>query len=331
MIENFYESGINLILYLQSWGEWLVAPMRLITSLGGEAFFLLFMPIIYWSIDAVLGLRVSIVLLLSSGLNAVLKLAFHSPRPYWVSREVHAYTSESSFGIPSGHAMVAASIWGFIAAQQRRVGTRVFFGALIFLIGFSRVFLGVHFPIDVLLGWIFGIVLLWLFIRLENPVLAWLARQPVSGRLLVASLVSLLLIALGGVTLASMAGWEIPLSWIENAKAAFPDEPPIDPLTLSDVITSAGAFFGLSAGGIWLFAGRGYDAGGGIAARLLRIPLGLIGVILIWAGLGAILPDNADFLSHTLRFVRYSLVGLWISALAPLVFIRLGLAREGTK
>ena len=78
------------------------------------------MPALYWCIDARLGLRVGMILLLSNGLNAVLKLAFHTPRPYWVDARVTGFAAESSFGLPSGHAQSAASVWGLLASSFRK-------------------------------------------------------------------------------------------------------------------------------------------------------------------------------------------------------------------
>lgn len=328
MLNYFYESGLDVILYLQSWGDWLVAPMQWFTFLGNEEFFLLIMPILYWCLDAVLGLRVSLVLLLSASLNVILKLGFHTPRPYWVYTQVQAYDSEFNFGIPSGHAMFGISMWGFFAVQINRFWGWIIFGMLILMIGFSRVFLGVHFPIDVILGWILGVTFLWLYLRFEEPIANWLTSLRASGRLWVSLAVALLLVTLGGLTLRSLGDWRIPMSWIDNARVAFPNEPPIDPLSLADLITITGSLFGLTAGAIWLFAGQGYHVRGSLTVRLLRIPVGLIGVLVIWLGLGAILPDGADLLAYTFRFLRYALVGLWISALAPLTFVRLGLARR---
>ena len=51
----------------------------------------------------------------------------------------------------------------------------------------------------------------------------------------------------------------------------------------------------------------------------------MVGVLIFWYGLGAIFPREATLLSYSLRYFRYVLVGLWISALAPLTFQRLRL------
>ncbi len=93
--------GIPIIAWLQGLGEGLKAPMQLFTFLGTEEFFLVVMPAILWCLDAALGIRLGFILLASDGLNGTLKLAFGWPRPYWVSDQVRALASESSFGIPS--------------------------------------------------------------------------------------------------------------------------------------------------------------------------------------------------------------------------------------
>jgi hypothetical protein len=67
--------------------------------------------------------------------------------------------------------------------------------------------------------------------------------------------------------------------------------------------------------------------------RLSRYLIGVVGVLILWRGLGLVfdlLAPDETLPAHLLRYLRYSLVGLWISALAPLLFIRLGLlsARE---
>jgi hypothetical protein len=51
-----------------------------------------------------------------------------------------------------------------------------------------------------------------------------------------------------------------------------------------------------------------------------------MGVIALWYGLGAVLPRGEEWLPLLLRFLRYSLVGLWVTGAAPWVFVRLNLA-----
>jgi membrane-associated phospholipid phosphatase len=59
--------------------------MLFATFLGSIEFFLLLLPAVYWCYDRRLVMRLALILIFSQGLNEILKVAFHSPRPYWVS------------------------------------------------------------------------------------------------------------------------------------------------------------------------------------------------------------------------------------------------------
>ena len=92
------------------------------------------------------------------------------------------------------------------------------------------------------------------------------------------------------------------------------------------VVLDAGTLFGLFSGLAWMNTQGGFSARGTAVQRILRYVLGLLGVAILWFGLGTIFPRGDELLPYFLRFVRYSLVGLWISAGAPWLFIRLRLA-----
>ncbi len=330
MPDNVLAWGIDLILSLQGWGEGLLGPMNFFTFLGREEFFLLLMPVLYWSVDSRVGLRIAIYLTTSSFLNGVVKVAFHAPRPYWFDTRVRLLGApESSFGIPSGHAQNAVVIWGGLAAALRKGWGWVAAIALMFLIGFSRLYLGVHFPTDVLAGWVIGGVLFGLLIWLESPVVRWFRRFTLRGQIAILFGLSLaaILVAAGSIR-AVEAVFALPAEWVQNAALAAPEEP-IAPLSLSGTITTAAAFFGLVAGALWLERRGGFDVRGPLAARAGRFLVGLVGVLLFWMGLdvlfGLIAADES-LLGYVLRFIRYSVVGAWITALAPLVFVRLKLS-----
>lgn len=89
--------------------------MRLISQLGSEAFFLLFISWLYWCISPRLGIRVALLLRLSTSLNYALKLTFASPRPQWYSTQVDIYVQATSFGMPSAHVQHAVAVWGEVA------------------------------------------------------------------------------------------------------------------------------------------------------------------------------------------------------------------------
>ena len=119
-MDSIFQLGIAFAVWFQGLGSWLTVPMKFFTFLGSEEFFLLFLPVIYWCVDAGLGLRLGAMLLFNSGVNDFFKLAMHGPRPYWFSTQVQALSSETSFGVPSGHAQMAVGLWGVLAAYTRR-------------------------------------------------------------------------------------------------------------------------------------------------------------------------------------------------------------------
>lgn len=172
-----YDLDLAWIIAFQALGDWLVTPMRFFSFLGTEEFYILIMPILYWCLDASLGIRVGTIMLLSSGLNFIFKLPFTSPRPYWVSAEVKALWAEYSFGLPSGHAQQAIAVWGSIAAYLRRGWAWAIALFLMLLIGLSRAYLGAHFLQDVFAGWLIGGLLLWLFLRFWDPIARWAGKQ----------------------------------------------------------------------------------------------------------------------------------------------------------
>jgi membrane-associated phospholipid phosphatase len=320
------QNGIDWILAVQSLGAWLQPLMEFFSFLGTENFFLLVLPILYWSVDAALGLRVGFILITSIYLNGIFKLFFAAPRPYWVSDRVLPLAAEHTFGIPSGHAQNAVGVWGIIAAGSRKTWIWMMAFALMLLIGFSRWYLGVHYSQDVILGWLIGALLLWAFLRFWDPVVAWLRQKTLGAQVLLAFVVSLLFIALGAFSFGRLDGYTFPEEWRENALRAS-DELPV-PVSMETSLTSAGTFFGLAAGAAWIASRGGFQAHGSVGQRALRFVVGLIGILILWRGLGLVFPDHADLISYILRYLRYSLVGFWVSAGAPWLFFRFKLARS---
>jgi membrane-associated phospholipid phosphatase len=118
-MESLYELEITILLFLQSLGAWLAGPLQAVSMLGNEEFYMLVMPTIYWSLDAALGIRMAMMLILTNGLSAFGKVVFHLPRPYWIDTRIIPLSAETSFGMPSGHAMNAAGLWGLMVAWIR--------------------------------------------------------------------------------------------------------------------------------------------------------------------------------------------------------------------
>ena len=318
--------GINLIADVQAIAPSLRGSMEFFSFLGTEEFYILFLPLLYWCVDPRLALRVGIILCASTSINTFFKLAFHAPRPYWVSTRVQAMSSEASYGIPSGHAQNAMAIWGSIGATGGR-WLRLAMVLLVFLISFSRIVLAVHFPTDVLLGWILGGLLLGAALCWEAPVLAWFKRRSFGARIgwILAASLALVAIPSAGLTFLPTSD---PPEWATTAALAYPPAPgqsAIHPRDISGMVGVAGFFFGLVSGATLLFHQTSFDARSEWWRRLLRYALGVVGVAIIWMGLKRVLPHDASLASQVLRYSRYALAGIWMGYAAPWLFIRLRL------
>jgi hypothetical protein len=222
--------------------------------------------------------------------------------------------------------MTPMAVYGLIAATLKRRWLTILLSVVIFLIGLSRLALGVHFLQDVLVGWTFGLILLWLFMRYEDAVKGWLGKRSFGQKIGVVFTFSLAILLVGALILVTLRDYEIPQTWQTNAFLAQPEEP-IAPFGLNGVITSAAALFGLAVGAFWVQHQGGISDEGEAWQRIARFLVGLVGVAILWQGLGAVFTGEHDLLGYSLRFLRYTLVGLWISGFAPLLFIKLNLAK----
>lgn len=320
---------IQITLFIQAMGEWLAPFMNAITMLGNEEFYMLVMPILYWCIDPGVGFRTGALLILSGSINSYFKLLFHSPRPYWVDTRVKAFSAESSFGLPSGHSMNAAAIWGWLGMQMKRRWAVIFSVAVIFLIGFSRLYLGVHFTRDVLSGWLLGALLLFAFARLEKAISPRLASWSLGMQWLAIFVSSLVMIGLTFLSRWAVSGWQIPPEWVSNAVAASGVAP--NPISVGGIFTLGGTWLGLAGGYAWMLKRGGFSAGGQDWKRILRYVVGVFGVLILYVGFKLIFPADPDWVGWIFRYIRYFIVSLWISALAPMLFIQLRLAEPAQK
>jgi len=328
MLDILLLEQVNWMLAFQAIAGGLAGAAEAITRLGDEEFFLFVAPVIYWSFSTTIGLRVGLYLMISGGLNYALKLFFAQPRPYWIDPQILAFRTESSFGLPSGHAQHATVFWGALAASSRQPAILILVMLIIFLIGVSRVLLGVHFISDVLAGWLIGALLLWLLILLEKPALQWLKRQTFTKQIVTVFVGSLILLGIGFIARVLNADWQMPAEWLANATSNPSGGDPPDPMAMSGLITNAGALFGLAAGSLWINRHGGFSPRGLAWKRLVRFILGVIGVAVLWFGLGAVFPRGESLLPYILRYIRYALVGLWVTGLAPWLFIQLHLAEQ---
>jgi len=329
MLETIFQQSIDLTFWLQSLGAWLAPVMHFFTFLGNEEFYLFVMPVFLWVIDYRLGFKLGVMLLVTSGINDLVKMIFRLPRPYWVDPRAGkvAAAPAGGYGLPSGHSQTSLSIFGLLATEFKKRWLTIVVVFVVFMVGLSRIYLGEHFYTDVLGGWALGGIVLFSFVKLAPAVSTWFNQRSFGARVGAVFAYSLVMILIAAVIVAIPQGYQLPQEWVDNARLAYP-ETPLEPLTLSSQITSAATLFGLALGYFWLEGQGGFNANSGSWwQRALRFLIGLVGVALFWMGLGEVFPDGEYLLSWVLRYFRYGLVGFWIAGLSPWIFVKLKLGK----
>lgn len=262
----------------------------ILTFMGNEEFYVILIPIIYWMVNKRLGTRFAVLVIFSTYLNDFAKAIVSQPRP--LPTQVNVLQESYGGGLPSGHSQNAVVSWGFMAREYPKPWFRWLMGLLIVGIALSRVYLGVHFPHDVLAGWLLGALFLWLYVTVGTQIERWLAAQPLTRQIAIPATIVLLLILLF------------------SAEAALKTMSTLFGLTISVPLERVSVRF--------------KEHGGGWAKVITRLLLGLMIAILIWQGLKPLfLP-----LAEVGDFLRYALLGFWVGVGAPWLFVKSGLTAQ---
>ncbi len=127
--------------------------MGFLTHLGGEAAFMALAAAVFWCHNKRTGYFLLMTGFLGTLLNQFLKLVFRIPRPWVLDREFtiveSAREGASGYSFPSGHTQNAAGTFGGLARAEKNRRFRALMLALVALVAFSRMYLGVHTPLDV--------------------------------------------------------------------------------------------------------------------------------------------------------------------------------------
>lgn len=146
--------------------SWFEESGRDITALGSVAALMIFTVVmagyLYFEKQPWVAAFVLVAILSGTAVSTALKSGFNRPRPELVPHETRIYTKS----FPSGHSamssLVYLTIGAVMARAERDRKTKLFLVAvpllLSLLVGVSRVYMGVHWPTDVVAGWLFGVV-----------------------------------------------------------------------------------------------------------------------------------------------------------------------------
>ena len=293
-MESLLQWGIDLIITIQQvHGPVLDSIFRIITFLGTERFYLLLLPLIFWCVDSGLGARLAILVLFSSYLNVDLKDLFQQPRPFDINPSVQLSDVEG-YGLPSGHAQTSTLLWASIAIRAHKRWFSVAVIGLIILIGFSRIYLGVHFPTDVLAGWLIGGALLGLYLVLEPRISRRLAQLSLRFQVLLALAVPLVLLLIHPVDHTSY---------------------------LMGIL--AGIVLGLALAHRYI----SWGVHGPWWHRALRFLIGSAVVFALNLGLKVVfLSEDGTAFYLVLRFLGSGIIGIWVTLGAPWLYRILRLA-----
>ena len=292
-MESILNWGIDVVLWFQQFSPTLDLPFKVLTSLGDKEFYLLLMPLVYWCINGRVGARLFLLLLVSAYLNEAAKLLVDQPRPFHYDPRVIKFVHEDSGGLPSGHTQSTVVVWGYLASRFKKRPLWLLAGFLIIAIPLSRIYLGAHFPTDLLGGYAIGALVLFLFIRLDPAIEAWFIRKG-------------MLIQLGGAV-------GLPLVMIF-----------VIPSGTDGLLTALGALMGVATGVVLERHWVGFCSDGPWWQRVIRYLVGIVILFGAWLGLRSAFHqlEPAGFY----RVVRYALVGMWGGLGAPWLFVHLKLA-----
>ncbi len=290
----------------------LAAVFGAVTYLGDEIAFLAIALLVLWCVSKRGGYFLLAVGFTGTVINQFLKITFRIPRPWVLDPDFEiwegAREAASGYSFPSGHTQNVVGTLGGMARWTRRLWLRITLIVLAVLVAFSRMYLGVHYPTDVLFSVIFGTLL----VMCLYPIFESEERFHKCMPYVVAASV---LLALGNFLLAVLT-----------------PEADVDAANLASALKNGATLLGCTAGLIPVYLLDRYvikfDTGARWYAQVIKLVIGLGVVLLIKEGLSSPLAKlfGNEYLA---RAVRYFLIVMFAGSVWPLTFAWFGRMRIG--
>ncbi|MGI5064891.1 phosphatase PAP2 family protein [Treponema putidum] len=327
-----HQWGIEVIRAVQNFSNpFLNEIMKFFTDASTYGFVVFIIGLYLWCIDYKKGLHLAYAAAFTSGLNGGIKRIFKIPRPFIHAPEI-MLKSIGGFSTPSGHSSISSFIYPAVLfykpfgenlskdsqqVKHQKSGTasvKLKIAAAIILpllVGFSRVYLGVHYPTDVLLGWGLGLVI---FLGLMFFLPAMEAKPSSLNRTDESDAQNIKLKKTESIRFTIAALFSFILILISKEK-----------------VQEAGTILGLAFGNIRILENSKYsfDASSGTSVqKILRFIVGsvfsCIPIVIFY-----ILKIDSSYAQYRLyRFLEFFAVGLIASGLAPIIFCRLKISGE---
>lgn len=250
----------------------------LLSFLGSEPTYILLLAVFFWNVDKRFGFRLAVLFLSSMAFNGLLKDLFHTQRPIGQPGIRSIYLSSvTGNSFPSGHSQGAATFYLYVWLRRQRQPVWLGIGVSMILgIGLSRLYLGVHWPGDILGGYLLGFLIVWGFERLDKA----LFKLPIalSAKLLLSNTLPLLFL----LVYHTHAGWQMvgfvigftDGYFLEDAFLDYQERTPFAPSLYK-------TFVGLTLLGFWIWLWHS------LTERYLWISLPIFTLGGLWTSFGA--------------------------------------------
>ncbi|MGB3549089.1 MAG: phosphatase PAP2 family protein [Candidatus Binatus sp.] len=299
----------------------LLTKFFLLASFAGQVEgYILIVTLIYVMLDKTLAVRLAVLLLMTMCLNHVLKIILKNPRPFihegtylqkWAVSTENAKALSTEYSTPSGHAMAGSAFYSYLYAFVENPFVRVIAVLAILATGFSRPYLGVHYPGDILIGWVIGLLVALVAIKRADKITDGWNKLSYKYQVAIAVASSMVL------WLATIAinGWRI-----DGQPRAF--------------LGYAGFLTGILIGRPIELSAVNFDPRSSTQlAKMLRfiisVAMVLVSLVLLDKVFRAI-ADDFSVLGYLLQYIRYVIAGVINIFVAPLFFTKLGLAETST-
>ena len=276
--------------------------MLTVTELGGEMPFLIIALVVFWCVDKRRGYYVLSVGFLGTLTNQFMKLWFRVPRPWVLDPNFtileQAREAAAGYSFPSGHTQNAVGTFGALAITTKTRWIKVLSVVLAVLVPFSRMYVGVHTPADVLVAAAMAVA----FLMLLRPVIF---RKDEGNVLRLFTVLTLLSAAF----LCFVEFWNFPAD--------------IDPHNLQSGIKNAYTLIGSLVGLVIVyFVDNKYirfETSAIWWVQILKVALGFLAVLAVKSGLK--IPIEMICGGHMIaRAIRYFLIVIMAGIIWPLTF-----------